>query len=198
MSDRLSRFIPEPDVRERHAVRVRAPADVVHRVACSFDMQSVAPIRWTFRLRERLLGARQRPRTARALVDEMRSLGWGCLADEPGLYIGGAACRPWQADVIFHAISPASFASEAAPDHVKIAWSIETRALGDEACELSSETRVVATDAVARVRFLRYWRWARFGIIGIRLVLLPAIRRQAEREWRERRGAAGESPHERR
>jgi hypothetical protein len=30
---------------------------------------------------------------------------------------------------------------------------------------------------------LRYWRWARFGIIAIRLLLLPAIRREAERRW---------------
>ena len=33
----------------------------------------------------------------------------------------------------------------------------------------------------------RYWRWARFGIIAIRLLLLPAIRRAAEREWAARK-----------
>jgi hypothetical protein len=41
----------------------------------------------------------------------------------------------------------------------------------------------VATDAGARLKFRRYWRWARFGIVAIRLLLLPAIRRAAERRW---------------
>jgi hypothetical protein len=41
----------------------------------------------------------------------------------------------------------------------------------------------VATDAEARRRFRRYWRWARFGIVAIRLLILPAIRREAERRW---------------
>jgi hypothetical protein len=45
----------------------------------------------------------------------------------------------------------------------------------------------VATDAPARARFRRYWRWARFGIVSIRLLLLPAVRRAAERQWREAR-----------
>jgi hypothetical protein len=30
---------------------------------------------------------------------------------------------------------------------------------------------------------MRYWRWARFGIIAIRLFMLPAVRREAERRW---------------
>ena len=44
----------------------------------------------------------------------------------------------------------------------------------------------VATDPDARQRFLRYWRWARFGIVLIRWLMLPAIRRQAEAEFNTR------------
>ena len=43
-----------------------------------------------------------------------------------------------------------------------------------------AETRAVATDDVARSRFMAYWRWARFGIVTIRWLLLPGIRDQAE------------------
>jgi hypothetical protein len=49
----------------------------------------------------------------------------------------------------------------------------------------------VATDAPARARFRRYWRWARFGIVAIRLLLLPAVRREAERRWRVVGGESG-------
>jgi hypothetical protein len=48
---------------------------------------------------------------------------------------------------------------------------------------LAQETRAAATDETARTSFLRYWRWARFGIVSIRRLLLPAIRRAAEARW---------------
>ena len=77
-------------------------------------------------------------------------------------------------------IPPERFATFAEPDQVRIAWTLETRALGSSLTELVSETRVAATDEAARRRFLAYWRWARVGIYTIRWLLLPAIRRQAE------------------
>ena len=60
----------------------------------------------------------------------------------------------------------------------------ETSAIDEARTRLATETRAVATDPAARERFLRYWRWARFGILPIRWLLLPAIRRQAEAEWK--------------
>jgi len=35
----------------------------------------------------------------------------------------------------------------------------------------------------ARAKFRRYWKFARFGIVLIRVLLVSAIRRQAERRW---------------
>jgi hypothetical protein len=66
---------------------------------------------------------------------------------------------------------------------VKIAWTLEAESLGSAVTRFAHETRAMATDAGARIRFRRYWRWARFGIVGIRLLLMPAIRRAAERRW---------------
>jgi hypothetical protein len=93
--------------------------------------------------------------------------------------------------VTFHAIPPARFASYDEPEQVKIAWTLEADPIGPALTRFSSETRAVATDAVARARFRRYWRWARFGIVAIRLLLLPAVRREAERRWR---ATGGPSP----
>jgi len=67
---------------------------------------------------------------------------------------------------------------------VKIAWTLETQAIGPEHTRLASETRAVATNDDARARFKAYWRWARFGIVTIRWLLLPGIRSQAEARWR--------------
>jgi hypothetical protein len=57
--------------------------------------------------------------------------------------------------------------------------------LGPARTRFVHETRVVATDDEARRRFLRYWRWARFGIVTIRYLMMPAVRRRAEARWAE-------------
>lgn len=184
-STALDRFIPRPDVRERFEKAVEAPADLVFDVATRFDMQSLPPVRAIFRLREALLGARPHsPRAPQGIVEETRALGWGTLLEEPGrLIVGGAVCQPWLPDVRFRAIEPWRFRDFAEPDQVRIAWTIEAHPLAPQRSLLAQETRVAATDEPARRKFRRYWRWARFGIVSIRLLLLPAIRRAAERRW---------------
>jgi hypothetical protein len=182
----LAAFIPAPDVRERFSIRIRAPAALVFDVGTEIDLQSVSLVRWIFRLRETLMRAAQLPpRQPQGMLRELLGLGWGVLVDQPGrLIVCGAACQPWKPDVAFHAIPADRFASYDGPDQVKIAWTLEAEAIGTALTRFSSETRAVATDPVARAKFRRYWRWARFGIVAIRLLLLPAVRREAERRWR--------------
>jgi hypothetical protein len=181
----LDRYIPAPDIRERFETTIRAPAELVMRVAAEFDMQSVPAVRAIVRLREALLGAGDHSaRVPRGILDETRSLGWGLLDEQPGRFVVcGATCRPWLADVRFVAVPAGEFASFSDPDQVKIAWTIEAEELAAEVTRFAQETRAVATDDEARTKFRRYWRWARFGIIAIRLLLLPEIRRAAERRW---------------
>jgi hypothetical protein len=177
----LDAFIPEPDVRERHSIVVRAPAGTVYAVAAAFDFQSMPLVRGIIRLRERLLGARPVERTPQPFVEEAQAMGWGVLAQEPGrLFVGGAHCQPWLANVTFTPIPPTEFKSWQEPNRVKIAWTLEVEPLGQASARLSTETRAVATDPEARRRFGHYWRWARFGIVAIRWLMLPAIKRQAE------------------
>lgn len=183
----LDPFIPEPDIDERFAIRIRAPAPLVLEVATGMDLQSLALVRLIFRVRERLMRATPPPRASQGLLPELLGLGWGLLLDRPGrLIAGGAACQPWEADVVFRPIEPERFASYAEPEQVKIAWTFEAEPIGPASSRFKTETRAVATDQAARAKFRRYWRWARFGIIAIRLLLLPAIRREAERRWGRR------------
>lgn len=188
----LDRFIPRPDVRERFEVEVQAPAAVVMAAAASFDMQSLPPVRGIFRLREILTGSRSTaPRKAQGLLEETRSLGWGLLAELPDRFIVcGATCQPWLPDVKFTPIAPEQFASYQGVDQVKIAWTLEAEPVGPETSRFVQETRAAATDEAARLQFRRYWRWARLGIVAVRLLLLPAVRRAAERSWASNRVAS--------
>jgi hypothetical protein len=181
----LDAFIPVADARERYALTVRAPAPLVYQLAHDFDMQSVPLVRGIFRLREGLMGSHAGTRVPRGIVEETRALGWGCLLERPGeLFIGGAVCQPWLADVVFRSVPADQFATFAEPGQVRIAWTLEAHPISPILTELVYETRVAATDEAARRRFLSYWRWARVGIYTIRWLLLPAIRREAE--WKAR------------
>jgi len=182
----LDRFIPRFDVRERHEITIKAPAGVVLEVARSFDMQSIPLVRFIFWLRGRLLGARAAPiRPTTGLVADMLRLGWRCLAEESGRYlVVGAACQPWKADVVFSSIAPEQFAAYSEPGGVKIAWTLEAESLGPALTCFATETRALATDDRARIQFERYWKLFGVGIIMIRKLLLPAVRRHAERRWR--------------
>jgi hypothetical protein len=180
----LDRFIAHPDIRERFETTIRAPAPLVMQVAADFDMQSVAPVRWIFRLRDTLLGTHSSERSPQGILEETRRLGWGTLDEQAGRFVVcGARCQPWLADVKFTAVPPEEFANYAAPDQVKIAWTLEARAIAPGVTQFAQETRAIATDGASRGKFMRYWRWARFGIIAIRLFMLPAVRREAERRW---------------
>jgi hypothetical protein len=182
----LDRFIREADVRGRHETTVRAPAAFVYEVARDFDLRSVAAVRAIFDLRAWLLGSRGPARLGRAgFVAETLAMGWGRLHEEPGrCYVAGAICRPWLADVVFTPLPPERFARYREPDRVRIAWTLEVEPLGAGLTRLATETRAHATDPASRARFLAYWRRAGVGIVAIRWLLLPAIRREAERRWR--------------
>jgi len=192
MAALLDRYIPRPDVRERFETSIHAPAAIVMNVATHFDMQSVFLVRAVFRMREIFLGTREAPpRRPQGIVEETKNLGWGELGSRSGEYVVcGARCQPWLADVKFHAIAPDDFIHYEEPDYVKIAWTLEAIETAPAMTRFAQETRAVATDAHSRAKFLRYWRWARFGIIAIRLLLLPAIRREAQRRWRMERTRA--------
>ncbi len=185
----LDSFIPDPDIRERFSTTVHAPHDLVMDVATTFDLQSLSLVRAIFWLRQTLMRAdTSPPRRPQGLLAETRALGWGLLVEEPGqLVVCGAACQPWRANTSFTPLSADLFPTYAEPNQVKIAWTLETEVLGPALTRFSHETRAVGTDAQAKHSFRRYWRWARVGIIAIRLLLMPAVRREAERRWAARR-----------
>jgi hypothetical protein len=188
----LDRFIPRPDAGGRHEITIHAPAALVMEVARNFDVSSIGAIRALFWMRAKILGGHAEMQLQRrGLVADMLALGWGCLAEEPERYfIGGAACRPWEGDVHFCAIEPARFANFSEPDQVRIAWTLEALPLGPEVTRFGTETRVAATDEASRVKFRGYWRKFGIGIVLIRKILLPLVRREAERRVKAARTSA--------
>jgi hypothetical protein len=180
--------MPVYDVVERHRIRVDAPADVTLAAARGTDLFGSPIVRSVFSTRALFL--RADPGTATpsvGLFDYARSIGWGVLAESPGREIVmGAVTQPWNAEVVFHPLSADQFRGFAAPDYVKIAWTLRADPAGDGASMFLTETRAVATDAATRRKFRRYWAFISPGVWLIRRLMLRPIKVAAENALRPR------------
>ena len=180
----LDRFVPRPEVDEYHSVVVAAPAGVTFDVAKGMDLQSTLPIKAIFFVRaipSLLTGEPLRPAGPRGILDETLAQGFGVLAEDETEVVIGAYCRPWRQDVEFRPLPPEKFAAFDEPAFVKIAVAIAAEPLGPDRSRFVTRTRAVTTDAEARWKFRLYWSPMSAGIILIRWLFLPLVKRQAER-----------------
>jgi hypothetical protein len=179
----LDRFMPSYDVAERHHVGIAAPAAVTLAAAQDMDLLHSPLVRAIIKGRELLLGAKpdDRPRP-RGLLAEVRSLGWGVLAEVPGreIVVGGVT-RPWEANPTFRALPPDEFPAFREPDYVKIVWTLRADPVGPAESIFRTETRVMTTDPAAHAKFRRYWSFLSPGIILIRWLSLGPLKAEAER-----------------
>jgi len=182
----LDRFLPTYEVRERHETHVTAPVEETYRAARAMDFDRSSIVRAIFRGRELLMRATPAERQVpKPFLDQIKELGWGVLAEEPGREIVfGAVTRPWEAEVRFHSLPPDEFAAFDEPGFAKIAWTIRVDSLGPGTSRFSTETRVATTDADARRRFRRYWTLVSPGVRLIRRESLRLVRADAERHHR--------------
>ena len=181
--DLLDRFLPRYDIVERHRIGVHAPAEVTFAAACDTDLGASPVVRGIFRAREIILGSDPPAASqVRGIVAQTQALGWGVLAEVPGREVVlGAVTKPWEANVAFRAVPPQEFAAFDEPDCVKIAWTLRADPLTPARSMFRTETRAIATDAAARVKFRRYWSLLSPGIIVIRWMMLRPIKTEAER-----------------
>ena len=183
----LDRFMPKYDVAVRHTIRIDAPAHVALAAAYEQDILRSRIARVLFRLRELILRAQPPPASqSGGLLEWMRKLGWGWLAEEPGReLVMGVITQPWLGNVVFRPLPAEEFVEHTEPDHVKIALSLRAEPFNSMASTFVTETRAVACDAEARRKFLRYWRIFSPGIHLIRLALLRPLKKEAERRARQ-------------
>ena len=83
----LDAFMPGYEVRERHHIRVEAPAEVTMAAAHDISFNDSPMVRLIFGLRAlpgRLSGTSAPPVVRRSMIEEVRALGWKELAEEEG------------------------------------------------------------------------------------------------------------------
>jgi hypothetical protein len=166
--------------------RFSAPADLTLSTACEIDLGDSKIVRAIFRGRELLLRSTPERRTLpTGLLAATQAMGWGKLAEIPGREIVmGAVTQPWTSNVTFHALEPEHFASFCEPGYVKIAWTLRADPIVGGRSIFRTETRVIATDPLARRKFRTYWSFLSPGIVLIRHLMLCQLKQQAERTAR--------------
>ena len=176
----LDRLLPDFDVHEVHSILVRARPLVVHRALFEVTANEV----WLFRalMTLRGLGAPAAD-GSRPLVEGAQAGGFAILVDEPGReLVLGVMGRFWQLRQrsIQPIRSPADFTAFAEPGFARAAMNFLIEPVDGDTCRVTTETRVLATDARARRAFRAYWTLVHPGSAFIRRMWLRAIRRRAE------------------
>jgi hypothetical protein len=176
-----TRFMPTRDLVEVHRIRVHARPAATYHAMMEVDLQHSTLIRTIFRSRELMLGAGRGERRNLPFIPELLQIGWGILDSAPGRALTvGAVTQPWKANVVFHSMPAAEFATFAEPDHVKILVIFAVDSLAPAESEFRTETWVLTTDAGARAKFRRYWSVFSPGILLIRHEALKLVKRHAE------------------
>jgi hypothetical protein len=181
----LDMFMPNYEVVDRHKITVDAPPEISLAAASEVQLENSTLIRAIFKGRELVLGSepdhKVRPK---GFLEEVKSFGWGVLAELPGREIVmGAVTKPWEPNPVFRALPPDELRAFQDPGYVKIIWTLRANPHGADRSIFRTETRAVATDVEARRKFRRYWAFLSPGIIAIRSVMLPVVKEEAERRW---------------
>ena len=127
---------------------------------------------------------RSRRRVNGPILDGMERMGFISLRGSATELVYGLVGRFWQPTGGLRAVRADEFEGFAEPGYLKAGFNFLVEPNGDGGCLLSTETRVIATDAGARRRFRPYWTVVHPGSALIRRGWLRAIRSRAERTER--------------
>ena len=184
-SHRIDEFLPIYHFNEIHSIHVNASAS-----RCYQAVKTVTPaeislfvILMTIRSFSLRFARQARGPSSRTvpILSAFLQAGFVLLADEigPELVLGavGRFWRPVQR--AYPLTRPEEFKAFSVADHVKVAASFLVEG-DDETSRVTTETRIFATDEVARRKFAFYWLVIRPGSALIRRDWLKAIRNRAE------------------
>ncbi len=181
---RLDEFAPVYQFHEAHRIPVHASPERVFRAINAVTADEIPLYRTLTWIRR---GGAEGPETILnppsgvPLITVATRTSFLTLAEVPNreLVIGAVVLAP--AGIrLATGPTPGSFKDLTRPGFAKAALNFLVTPRGPGECELSSETRVFATDDVSRTQFARYWRCIAPGSAAIRLLWLRAIKLRAE------------------
>ena len=181
MRTELDSILPHYDVRERHSIEVDAdPASVLAEVLRMRprDVPVMVGLMAIRRLPALASGSRALRLDCRPVVEQLERAGFVRLTHTQHELVLGAVGRFWRPSGDVRRIPAERFVDFTEPGWGKAAVNFRVARV-DGRTLLSTETRVLGTDAAARRKFRCYWRLIYPGSAVIRVAWLRAIRRGA-------------------
>lgn len=181
----IEKYLPGFDVRDYHELAVQGEPERAYAALRSVDFNRSSLVRVLFAVRNlpsRLLshGVKPAPQLA-SFLETAVALGWVIFEELPGReLVAGAITQPWAPVVRFVGLPAPEFVAFAKPGFAKIVWTLGVRPGTAGSCVLSTETRVLTTDAASRRKFRRYWFVFSPGIRQIRHAALNLAKRDLE------------------
>jgi hypothetical protein len=182
-NSRLDAILPAYHFVERHAERVKASPERVRAVMEEVTFGDLVVYNALMRVRSPF--AR---RAAGGDLEQARVLetmtrpgsNFMRLEDSPREIDMGMTGRPWGGPASRPVRNAAEFAAYEEATAVKVAFNLKIDDVGGGVAEISTETRIYATDDAARRTMARYWRMIYPGSGMIRRMWLRAIRDRAD------------------
>lgn len=181
---RIDEFAPQFQFRERHEIRIAAPADRVYAAIRSVTANEIALFQtftWIRRFGrpgpESIMNAPER----QPILDVAVKGGFLLLADDAPreVVVGSAVIAPRGArrDVA----TPELYKNASRPGFANATMNFLVEPDGPSACRVVTETRIFATDPGTLRRFTSYWRVVYPGSAILRITWLRAVKARAER-----------------
>jgi hypothetical protein len=183
---RLDEIVPVYQFSEIHDITIEAPPDRVYGAICAVTANEIALLRtltWIRRFGQPGPESVLNPPGDKPFCNVALKSGFFLLVDEPPseMVLGTFVAAPKAARANPpRQITAATFAGIHAPGFGIAVMNFRLQPIGSTRTRLTTETRVLATDARIRRLFAPYWRAIYPGSSLIRTMWLRAIARRAE------------------
>ncbi len=180
----LDQLLPAAHFAERHSRDVAGPPEEAYAATRAITLDEMPLVRTLFSIRG--LPAESSAlikQTTHPLLSQMLARGFSVLIDRPGReFLIGAIGQPWRlrGGETLPLSTPTTFVEFDGSGFVKMVMSFRYDPCS-EGTRITTETRVLATDAASRRAFTRYWVPARLGSRLIRRAILGAIAKRTSR-----------------
>lgn len=180
----IDSFAPNADEFELHRIQIDASPEVVRRALWTTDLGGSLIIKALMGLRglpEFILhGGRRPPTDVHVTLKALIKGGFGLLANELDEIVLGVNGRFWRPTGNLFPFDRADFDEPIPAGQARGVWNFSIKPSGSGTI-LATETRVTCGDPNSLKKFRRYWLVVRPFSGLIRLVMLRAVKREAER-----------------
>jgi len=184
----IDELMPRFDEVERHARLVRAAPDDVFAALKRLDLRRswiVGTLLFLRGVPAALAGRHRRRSRGPLTLEAMTAGGFALLGERPGRELAlGVVGRFWTLTGQVIPLDGEAFRAFDRTGYAKAVWDFRVTPEAGGDTRLSTETRILCTDAASLRRFRRYWRVIRPFSGAIRILLLRAVAREVKERTR--------------